>query len=83
MGVAGQEIGNIVGSLLQSRGIRFAPEHQTDRIDPTKKEIHFQDDEMFSYDFLIGIFPVKMKRPSRFRHWVKVRFEKWWLRKWF
>jgi sulfide:quinone oxidoreductase len=26
---------------------------------------------------------VKMKKPSRFRHWGKVLFERWWLRKWF
>ena len=26
---------------------------------------------------------VKLKNPSRYRHWVKAQFEKWWLRKWF
>ncbi len=26
---------------------------------------------------------VKLKNPSRFRHWGKVIFEKWWLWKWF
>lgn len=193
MGVAGPEVGNMVVSLLQSRGIRFVPQYQTDRIDPSKREIHFQDGEKVSYDMLIGIPPhglppvlsgspilgesgwvkvnprtletgienvyalgdvtaiplpvglplpkagvfahfqadvvahniaagikgvsskkefdgkgscfielgdgragyasgnfytepkpmVKLKNPSRFRHWEKVRFEKWWLRKWF
>lgn len=193
MGVAGQEVGNMVVSLLQSREIRFVPQYQTDHIDPSKREIHFQDGEKVSYDMLIGIPPhglpqvlsgspilgesgwvkvnqrtletdienvyalgdvtaiplpvglplpkagvfahfqadvvahniaagikgvsskkefdgkgscfielgdgragyasgnfytepkptVKLKNPSRFRHWEKVRFEKWWLRKWF
>ena len=193
MGVAGPEVGNMVVSLLQSRGIRFVPQYQTDHIDPSKREIHFQDGEKVSYDMLIGIPPhglpqvlsgspilgesgwvkvnqrtletdienvyalgdvtaiplpvglplpkagvfahfqadvvahniaagikgvsskkefdgkgscfielgdgragyasgnfytepkpmVKLKNPSRFRHWEKVRFEKWWLRKWF
>ncbi len=193
MGVAGKEVGNMVVSLLQSGGIRFVPQYQSDRIDPSKREIHFQDGEKVSYDLLIGIPPhglptvlsgspilgesgwvkvnprtlktdlenvyalgdvtaiplpvglplpkagvfahfqadvvahnvtesikgltpkkefdgrgscfielgdgragyasgnfytdpkpvVKLKKPSRFRHWEKVRFEKWWLRKWF
>jgi sulfide:quinone oxidoreductase len=193
MGVAGKEVGNMVVSLLQSRGIRFVPQHQTDHIDPSKREIHFQEGKKISYDMLIGIPPhglpsvlsgspivgesgwvkvntrtlktdlenvyalgdvtsvplpvglplpkagvfahfqadvvthnivestkgltskkefdgrgycfielgdgragyasgnfyaepkpvVKLKKPSRFRHWEKVRFEKWWLRKWF
>jgi sulfide:quinone oxidoreductase len=193
MGVAGKEVGNMVISLLQSGGIRFVPQYQSDRIDPSKREIHFQDGEKVSYDMLIGIPPhglpkvlsgspilgesgwvkvnprtletdlenvyalgdvtaiplpvglplpkagvfahfqadavahhiaagikgvsskkefdgkgscfielgdgragyasgnfytdpkpmVKLKKPSRFRHWEKVRFEKWWLRKWF
>lgn len=26
---------------------------------------------------------VLLKKPSRFRHWQKIWFEKWWLRKWF
>lgn len=26
---------------------------------------------------------VNLKRLSRFRHWGKVLFEKWWLREWF
>ena len=193
MGVAGKEVGNMVVSLLQSGGIRFVPQYQTDHIDPSKREIHFQEGEKVSYDMLIGIPPhglplvlsgspilgesgwvkvnprtletdlenvyalgdvtaiplpvglplpkagvfahfqadavahnitesikgltpkkefdgkgscfielgdgragyangnfytepkptVKLKKPSRFRHWEKVRFEKWWLRKWF
>jgi sulfide:quinone oxidoreductase len=193
MGVAGQEVGNMVVSLLQGRGIRFVSQHQMDSIDPAKREIHFQEGETISYDFLIGIPPhglptvlhdspilgksgwvrvnsrtletdiasvyalgdvtaiplpvglplpkagvfahfqadvvahsieakvkgmspkkefdgkgycfielgdgkagyasgnfydepkpvVHLKKPSRFRHWLKVRFEKWWLRKWF
>ncbi len=57
MGVAGKEVGNMVVSLLQSRGVTFLPQHQMDRIDPSKREIHFQDKEKVSYDFLIGIPP--------------------------
>lgn len=57
MGVAGQEVGNMVVSLLHSRGIRFTPQHQTLKIDPTKKEIIFIDGKIISYDFLIGIPP--------------------------
>ncbi len=193
MGVAGKEVGRMVVSLLQSRGIRFVPQYQTDRIDPSRGEIYFQNGERLSYDLLIGIPPhglppvlqgspilgesgwvkvnsrtletdiehvyalgdaiaillpvgkplpkagvfahfqaevvahnlgaeirglstrkefdgrgycfielgdgragyargrfyeepgptVKLKRPSRFRHWEKVLFERWWMRKWF
>lgn len=55
MGVAGQGVGNTVVSLLQSRGIRFTPQHQAVKIDPVKKEIAFQNEKTLSYDLLIGI----------------------------
>jgi sulfide:quinone oxidoreductase len=193
MGVAGKEVGNMVVSLLQSRGIRFQPQLQMDTIDSAKREIHFPAGKIIDYDFLIGVPPhglppvlgglpilgesgwvkvnsgtletdlehiyalgdvtaiplpvglplpkagvfahfqadivsrnvaahvrgvsskkvfdgdgycfielgdgragyakgnfyaepspvVKLKKPSRFRHWGKVLFERWWLRKWF
>lgn len=57
MGVAGPEVGKMVVSLLQSRGISYKPEHQVVKIDPTKKEIVFQKGKTISYDFLIGIPP--------------------------
>ena len=57
MGVAGPEVGNMVVSLLQSRGIRFTPQHQAVKIDPVKKEIAFQNEKTLSYDLLIGIPP--------------------------
>ena len=57
MGVAGQEVGNMVVSLLQSRGIRFTPKHQTIEINPAKKEIVFKDRKTLSYNLLVGIPP--------------------------
>jgi len=57
MGVAGPEVGNMVVSLLRSRGIRFTPQHQALKIDPTKKEIIFIDGKTISYDLLIGTPP--------------------------
>jgi len=57
MGVAGKEVGNMVVSLLQSRGIRFIPQYQADSINQSNREIHFQDGEKVSFDFLIGIPP--------------------------
>ncbi|MCG3227417.1 MAG: NAD(P)/FAD-dependent oxidoreductase [Candidatus Heimdallarchaeota archaeon] len=57
MAVAGEEIGNMVVSLLQSRGISFKPQHQTTHIDPTKKKITFSDEKTLSYDLLIGVPP--------------------------
>lgn len=57
MTVAGQEIGNMVVSMLKSRGIRFTPKHQVIRIDPERKEISFNEDKTLSYDFLVGIPP--------------------------
>ncbi len=57
MGVAGPEVGNMVVSLLESRGIRFTPQHQAVRIEPEKKKIAFQDGEARAYDLLIGIPP--------------------------
>jgi len=55
MGVAGPEVSNMVVSLLQSRGIRFTPQHQATKIDPSKKEITFQKGKTLSYDLLVGI----------------------------
>ena len=55
MGVAGPEVGNMVVSMLQSRGISFTPQHQALKIDPKKKEIVFQNNKTISYDLLIGI----------------------------
>ncbi|KKK59343.1 hypothetical protein LCGC14_3035330, partial [marine sediment metagenome] len=57
MGVAGPEVSNMVVSLLQSRGIRFTPQHQAVKIDPAKKEITFQKGKTLSYDLLVGIPP--------------------------
>lgn len=57
MGVAGPEVGKMVVSMLQSRGIRFRPQHQAVRIDPEKKEIAFQNGKTLSYDLLVGIPP--------------------------
>lgn len=57
MGVAGPEVSNMVISLLQSKGIRFTPQHQAVKIDPAKKKITFQKGEAVSYDLLIGIPP--------------------------
>ena len=57
MGVAGPEVGNMVVSLLESRGIRFTPQHQAVKIEPETKEIVFQNGEALSYDLLVGIPP--------------------------
>lgn len=57
MGVAGPEVGKMVVSLLESRGISFTPQHQVVEIHPGKKEIVFQNGGKRSYDFLIGIPP--------------------------
>ncbi|KRT66328.1 MAG: FAD-dependent pyridine nucleotide-disulfide oxidoreductase [Candidatus Dadabacteria bacterium CSP1-2] len=57
MPVAGTEVGNMVVSLLQSRRIRFTPQHQVVKIDPAKKEIVFQDEKTLFYDLLIGVPP--------------------------
>ncbi len=78
MGVAGQEVGNMVVSLLQSRGIRFKPQHQALKIDGEKREIDFQDGKTIPYDLLIGVpphgLPVAMKGSSILGEsgWVKV-----------
>lgn len=57
MGVSGPEAGNMMVSLLHSKGIHFKPQHEVVTIDPVKKEIVFHDNEILSYDLLIGIPP--------------------------
>jgi sulfide:quinone oxidoreductase len=55
MGVAGPEIGDRVVSLLQSRGIRFTPQHQVAEVDPARREIAFPDGKTLSYELLLGV----------------------------
>lgn len=57
MGVSGPESGNMMVSLLHSKGIHFKPQHEVVTIDPVKKEIVSHDNEILSYDLLIGIPP--------------------------
>ena len=57
MGVTGLEAGNMMVSLLRSKGIHFKPQHEVVTIDPAKKEIVFHDNKILSYDLLIGIPP--------------------------
>ncbi len=57
MGIAGPEVSNAVVSLLESRGIRFTPQHQAVKIEPESKEIAFESGERRSYDLLLGIPP--------------------------
>ena len=57
MGVAGPEVGSMVVSLLEERGILFTPQQQAIRIDSGKKEIIFADNPPLSYDLIGGIPP--------------------------
>ena len=57
MGVAGPEVSNAVVSLLQSRGIRYAPQRQAVKIEPDSREIVFEDGSTLPYDLLVGVPP--------------------------
>lgn len=65
MGVAGPELGKMVVSMLESKGIGFNPGQQATRIDAEKKEILFADHPPLSYYLLGGIPPHELPEVLR------------------
>ena len=57
MGVAGPAVSAAVRQIVESRGIRYHPEHQLARVDPITRSLAFADGTTAGYDLLIYIPP--------------------------
>jgi sulfide:quinone oxidoreductase len=64
MAAAGDALGNEVVRMLGSRGIDYYPEHMVLKIDPSKKRVWFEIDDV-DYDILVGVPPHVAPAPVR------------------
>lgn len=57
MGVAGPVVSGAVRQMVESRGIRYHPEHQVVSVDPAARQLVFANGTRAGYDLLIYIPP--------------------------
>lgn len=57
MGVAGPEISAAVRGLVESRGIRYHPDHQVTSVDPVTRRISFANGTTADFDLLVYVPP--------------------------
>lgn len=57
MPVAGPEVSKQVRQLVESKGIRYYPEHQVSQVDPTARRIAFANGATADFDFLVYVPP--------------------------
>ncbi len=55
MPTAGQKVGEALKGLLESKGIRFYPNHKVTRIEPDGKNLVFENGKSEACDLLIGV----------------------------
>jgi sulfide:quinone oxidoreductase len=52
-----EKVSNVVGHLLEERGIKVMPSFKVDAVDPEAKTVHAVDGDEYGYDLLIAIPP--------------------------
>ncbi len=57
MAVAGPELSKQVRSMVESKAIRYHPEHTVQRVDPVAKRLHFANDATADFDLLAYVPP--------------------------
>jgi sulfide:quinone oxidoreductase len=57
MPVAGPVLGEAVKRMLEDKGVAFHPQHKLIRVEPAKRELHFEDKDPVQYDLLVAIPP--------------------------
>lgn len=62
MPVAGTKIGEMLRQMIETRGIKYHPEHKVIRIDGTLRKIFFHEGIDAEYDLLIGVPPHRVPR---------------------
>jgi sulfide:quinone oxidoreductase len=57
MGVAGAEVSAAVRGMVESRGVRYHPDHQVIRVEPVGRTLSFANGASAGYDLLIYVPP--------------------------
>lgn len=57
MGVAGPMVSGAVRGLVESKGIRYHPEHQVTSVDPASRRLAFANGASAEYDLLVYVPP--------------------------
>ena len=57
MGVAGPAVSSAVRQMVESRGVRYHPEHQLVSVDPAARRLWFANGKSAEYDLLIYVPP--------------------------
>ena len=55
MPTAGQKVGEALKAMLESKGIRFHPNHKVTRIEPDGNKLVFENGKSETFDLLIGV----------------------------
>ena len=55
MPTAGQKVGEALKAMLESKGIRFHPNHKVTRIEPDGNKLVFENGKSGTFDLLIGV----------------------------
>ncbi|MCC6390938.1 MAG: NAD(P)/FAD-dependent oxidoreductase [Bryobacterales bacterium] len=62
MPVAGPELGEAVRGMLESKGVEFHPRHKLTAVDPTAREMSFENGARAGFDLLVAVPPHRAPR---------------------
>jgi sulfide:quinone oxidoreductase len=65
MGVAGPDVSRAVRQMVESKGVRYHPEHQVTGVEPGTHRIRFSNGVEASYDLLAYVPPLRAPRVLR------------------
>ncbi len=65
MGVAGPDVSRAVRQMVESKGIRYHPEHQVNEVEPGLRRIRFSNGVNARYDLLAYVPPLRAPRALR------------------
>jgi sulfide:quinone oxidoreductase len=65
MGVAGPDVSRAVREMVQSKGVRYHPEHQVTEVEPGLRRIRFSNGVEAGYDLLAYVPPLRVPKVVR------------------
>lgn len=65
MPTAGPRVGEALKGMLESRGVRFHPNHKVTGIDPQEKTVSFENGMKVNFDLLVGVPPHQAPKALR------------------
>ena len=65
MPTAGPKVGEALRGMLESKGIRFCPNHKVTKIDPMARKIEFENGKSENFDLLVGVPPHQAPKAAR------------------